>query len=923
MLTPQALLLAGLAATAVQAACLPPYKATYSSLGCYSDNDSRTLTGPEVVLSSTNSAQNCANSCGLGGYKYAATEYGTQCYCGNTISAPGAPAASGSCNMACAGNSTEMCGGTWFMNMYQVTNPSSSSSPANVGLPDCTRDPLCSNPICDTSLSTAQRVAGLISNMTLAEKAANMMNAAPGVSSLGLPAYNWWSEALHGVAGSPGVSFSTPNGSDFSFATSFPEPILMGATFDDALINQIASVVGTEGRAFGNNGHSGFDFWTPNINPFRDPRWGRGLEVPGEDPFHLSRYVYSLVTGLQGGVDPPVKKVIATCKHFAVYDIEENRNGDDLDPTPQDLYEYYLLPFKSCARDAKVGAVMCSYNAEYGIPSCANRFLLQNVLRESWGWSQPYNWITSDCAAVSNIESPHKYVATDADAAAVALNAGTDLACEGTIYNSLVQAVAQNTTNLATVDKSLTRLYTSLVQVGYFNPPADLAAIGWKDVSTPAAQHLAYLAAVEGITLLKNDGALPLAKDTPNVAVIGPWGNATTQMQGNYQGTAPFLVSPLQAFQSGWSGHVTYAQGTAINSASTSGFAAALSAAQAADVIVYCGGIDTSIEAEGMDRTTIAWTGNQLQLIGELAALGKKLIVVQFGGGQLDGSSLLSNKGVNALVWAGYPGQDGGNALRDALDATYPISGRLPVTQYPANYISQVNKWDPNLRPNSTTGSPGRTYMWYPTPVLPFGYGLHYTNFSFSLGCSIPSKVSIASLFQKAAGSTYPGKANFTTVTVNVANKGSLASDYVALLFLSTKNAGPAPYPIKTLAGYARAFSIAADATARVKVTITLASLARADADGNFWIYPGDYTVSLDTYGALNFTFSLTGTVTMLEGVPGIPHNPQPLEYLGCFSGSAPLSGGPTSTMGSNNAPQACADSCAAAGYHFSGVQGS
>jgi len=189
--------------------------------------------------------------------------------------------------------------------------------------------------------------------MTLDEKAANLQNGAAGVARLGLPSYQWWSEALHGVAGSPGVNFESPLGVEWSYATSFPTPILTGAAFNDELTFNIGKIVGTEGRAFANVGKAGLDFWTPNINPFKDPRWGRGLETPGEDPYHLQGYVYNLINGLQGGINPTTKQVIATCKHFAVYDLENGRTANDLNPTPQDLTEYYLPPFKTCARDGE------------------------------------------------------------------------------------------------------------------------------------------------------------------------------------------------------------------------------------------------------------------------------------------------------------------------------------------------------------------------------------------------------------------------------------------------------------------------------------------------------------------------------------------------------------------------------------------
>lgn len=211
-----------------------------------------------------------------------------------------------------------------------------------------------------THVDPLTRATALISLMTIAEKINNTGSTSPGVPRLGLPPYTWWNEALHGVASSPGVNFSA-NG-DYRYATSFPQPILMGAAFDDALIEDVASVVSTEARAFNNDGRAGLDFWTPNINPFKDPRWGRGQETPGEDPYHLSSYVHALITGLQGGEDPEYKKVVATCKHFAGYDME-SWNGNfryqfDAQISSQDLVEYYLPPFQSCARDSNVGAFM-------------------------------------------------------------------------------------------------------------------------------------------------------------------------------------------------------------------------------------------------------------------------------------------------------------------------------------------------------------------------------------------------------------------------------------------------------------------------------------------------------------------------------------------------------------------------------------
>lgn len=715
-------------------------------------------------------------------------------------------------------------------------------------------------------------------------------------------------------------------GKNFSYATSFPMPILMAAAFDDQLIYDVASTVGKEGRAFGNHGHAGFDFWTPNMNPFRDPRWGRGMETPGEDPYHISTYVYNLVIGLQGGLDPKVPQIIATCKHYAVYDVEDGRSSNDLNPTLQDLTDYFLAPFKTCARDAKVGAIMCSYNAEEGIPSCANRYLLQTMLREHWQWNQPYHWVTSDCGAVSDIVYAHHYASSASDAAAVALNAGTDLGCEGSIEKTLVQAVAGNVTTVAALDQSLSRLYMSLLRLGYFDPSNQYASLGWSDVGTPEAQNLAYQSAVEGMTLLKNEGVLPLPSKPSNVAVIGPWANATRQMQGNYYGTAPYLISPLMAMQDTWN-NVQYAHGVGITSQDTSGFAQAMSVASSADYIIYCGGIDTSVESEGHDRKTITWPPTQLELISQLATLNKPLVVVQFGGGQLDDTVLLQNKTIGAVVWAGYPGQSGGLAVRDILDGSKSPAGRLPVTQYPANYVNEVNILNPNLRPNASTGNPGRTFKWFPSPVLPYGYGLHYTNFSMSWASTPRNNQSIAGL----VGSPQPGagaieNAPFATFKIQVKNTGGpaqMASDYSGLLFLSTENAGPGPYPLKSLAGYARAFDIGVGEVKTLAVTVPIGSLARSDLDGNLVIYPGDYTITLDTDSKLTYKFHLYGAATIIEPSPHMPSAPVAILNLGCYEPkpNQQVLSGPSVVLTASNTPQACADQCQKNGYSFSAVE--
>lgn len=712
----------------------------------------------------------------------------------------------------------------------------------------------------------ADRAAAIVKPMTLDEKVANVGSSASGSARLGLPAYQWQNEALHGVAGSTGVQFQSPLGANFSAATSFPMPILLSAAFDDALVQNVATAISTEARAFANYGFAGLDFWTPNINPFRDPRWGRGMETPGEDAFRIQGYVLALISGLQGGINPDFFRIIATCKHFAAYDVENGRTGNNLNPTQQDMADYYLPMFETCVRDAKVGSVMCAYNAVDGIPACASEYLLQDVLRDGFGFTEDFNYVVSDCDAVENVFDPHNYASNLTEAAALSLNAGTDLDC-GSSYNVLNASVEAALTSEAALNQSLVRLYSALIKVGYFDQPSEYKSLSWANVNTTQNQGLAHDAATEGMTLLKNDGTLPLSRTLSNVAVIGPWANVTTQMQGNYAGTAPFLVNPLDVFQQKW-GNVKYAQGTAINSQDTSGFSAALSAASSSDVIVYLGGIDITVENEGFDRGSIVWPGNQLDLISQLANLGKPLVIVQFGGGQIDDSSLLSNSNVRSILWAGYPGQDGGNAVFDVLTGANPPAGRLPITQYPASYINNNNIQDMNLRPSN--GIPGRTYAWYTgTPVLPFGYGLHYTNFSVSFQSINTAGTDVATIVNNAGAVI--DTSVFATLVVSVHNTGgkaNLASDYVGLLFLSSTDAGPSPHPNKQLAAYGRAKSVGVGATQQLTLKVNLGSLARADTNGDRWIYPGDYKLTLDVNGPQTFNFTLSGQATKISTLP-------------------------------------------------------
>ena len=520
---------------------------------------------------------------------------------------------------------------------YGSFNYSSQSQPdltpqtvetLDLSFPDCSNGPLSVYTICNVSANYVDRAASLISLFTLEELINQTGNTAPGVPRLGLPNYQVWSEALHGL---DRANFAETG--DYGWATSFPMPILSMASMNRTLINQIGDLISTQARAFNNAGRYGLDSYAPNINAFRSPLWGRGQETPGEDLYIVSQYAYSYITGMQGGIEPEHLKIVATAKHFAGYDLENyddrSRLGYDAIITQQDLAEFYTPQFLTAARDAKVNSVMCSYNAVNGVPSCANSFFMQTLLRDSWTFDTTDGYVSTDCDAAYNIYDPHMYASNQSSAAADSIRAGADIDCGTTYQYHLNESILSGEITREEIEVGVMRLYSNLVRLGYFDGnSSEYRQLAWNDVVSTDAQNVSYEAAVQGITLLKNDGILPLSSSTQSVALIGPWANATVQMQGNYFGTPPYLLSPLAAAQASRL-IVNYAFGTNISSDSIDTFPAAISAANKSDVIVFMGGIDNTIEAEGQDRMNITWPGNQLDLIAQLSSLGKPVVVVQ------------------------------------------------------------------------------------------------------------------------------------------------------------------------------------------------------------------------------------------------------------------------------------------------------
>ncbi len=406
--------------------------------------------------------------------------------------------------------------------------------------------------------SFEKRAADLISRMTLEEKVLQMQNSAPAIPRLGIPAYDWWNEALHGVARA-------------GRATVFPQAIGLAATWDTDLMRRVADVISTEARAKYNeairtNDHSryhGLTFWSPNINIFRDPRWGRGQETYGEDPYLTSRMAVAFIKGMQGD-DPTYFKVVATAKHYAVHSGPEPlRHEFDVRPSERDLSETYLPAFRASITEGKADSIMCAYNSVDGLPACTNTDLLQKRLREEWGFQ---GYVVSDCAAITDIFQGHKFEDNAAEASATAVKAGTDLAC-GNEYRALVDAVKSGLITEAEIDRSLDRLFTARFRLGMFDPPAGVpfSKIPFSVVDSAEHRKLALEAARKSIVLLRNDnGTLPLRAVVRRIAVIGPAADDPEALLGNYNGFSSKQVSPLEGIERQFGGHaqVRFAQGT-------------------------------------------------------------------------------------------------------------------------------------------------------------------------------------------------------------------------------------------------------------------------------------------------------------------------------------------------------------------------
>jgi beta-glucosidase len=445
--------------------------------------------------------------------------------------------------------------------MFALLLGSSISAWAQPGtLPAVTLSPPPNAPWFDTSLSVEQRADALVSQMTLEEKGKQLVNRADAIPRLGVPAYNWWSEALHGVA-IPGAT------------TVFPEPIGLAASFDPALVHEMATAISTEARVRYNRErreglYAGLDFWSPNINIFRDPRWGRGQETYGEDPFLTAHFGVAFIQGLQGD-DPDHPRTIATPKHFAVHSgPEPTRHVMDVAVSKHDQMDTYTPAFRAAIVDGKAGSLMCAYNRVNGQPACASDFLLTDLLRNAWKFK---GYVTSDCGAIRDIYEGHHFTQSLAEAAAVSLKHGVDTDCadfgEGPVAGAKAysDSVAQGLVPQGVMDASLKRLFTARIRLGMFDPPgaSPYATIPDSEMDSASHRALALRAARESMVLLKNDGLLPLKKPAERILVVGPLADQVPVLLGNYNGQPSHAVTALDGIKAAFPGsEVTYAPGT-------------------------------------------------------------------------------------------------------------------------------------------------------------------------------------------------------------------------------------------------------------------------------------------------------------------------------------------------------------------------
>jgi beta-glucosidase len=684
----------------------------------------------------------------------------------------------------------------------------------------------------DPTRPIAERVADLVDRMTVDELVSQMGTESMPIKRLGIPKYNWWSEAGHGVARA-------------GIATVFPQVIGMAATWNTDLLQRVAGVISDEGRAkhheFVRNDervlYGGLTFFCPNINIFRDPRWGRGQETYGEDPYLTSRMAVNFIQGMQGD-DPNYLKTVATAKHFAVHSgPEKNRYAFNSVISQRDLRMTYLPAFQAAITEAKAGSIMSAYNRVNGEASTASPTLLQKILREEWGFD---GYVVSDCGAVAYIYLYHGLVNSEEEAAALAVTNGVDLEC-GCTYNIpchfmyLKEAALHNLVSIEDLRQSARRLFTARFRLGMFDPPEQVpyAQIPYEIVDSPEHREVALEAARQSLVLLKNKGnLLPLDKTKiRSIAVIGPNADSTQVLEGNYQGTPAEPVSVLAGIRTLVSAEtaVLYAKGCGITDGSPDELAEAVDAARQSQAVVMVMGLSQQLEGEqgqqegnppGItsqgDRMTLNLPPAQEELLAAVFAAGKPMVLVLMGGSAV--AVNWADENLPAILEAWYPGQAGGTAVAEALFGLTNPGGRLPVTFYRSTKdLPAFENYDME----------NRTYRYFSgSPLYPFGYGLSYTTFAYRNLEISPAEI-------KSGESV--------SVQVEVENTGSIAGDEVVQLYLSDVEAS-LPVPLLQLQGFTR-LRLKPGEKQTVQFTITPAQMSFADESGQWVQEAGEFRV--------------------------------------------------------------------------------
>lgn len=678
----------------------------------------------------------------------------------------------------------------------------------------------------DRSLPFEERAKDLVSKMTLDEKASQLTYRSAAVKRLGIPAYNWWNEALHGVARA-------------GTATVFPQAIGLAAMFDCPEMQEIGQVIATEGRAK-YNAYSGEDdrdiykgltFWSPNVNIFRDPRWGRGHETYGEDPYLTSRLGVAFIQGVQGD-DPKYLKAAACAKHLAVHSGPESlRHEFNVEVSPKDLWETYLPAFEACVTEGHVEAVMGAYNRVNGEPCCAHSVLMDEILRGKWGFSGHY---VSDCGALMDFHEHHKITKNIAESAALAMERGCDMNCGG-VYAHVLAAVEQGKLPEEWVDRAVTRLMVTRLKLGMFDNVEEFDSIPYEKNDCQEHREINRKAARKTMTLLKNNGVLPLDRSKlHSIAVIGPNADDRTMLPGNYHGTASEYITPLEGIRRlvGEDVRIHYSEGChkwkdRVESLALAGdrISEAVICAKHSDVAIVVLGLDEKLEGEegdannayaSGDRVSLSLPGQQEELLKAVQATGTPTILVLCAGSAVE--LCWADEHADAILDAWYPGAQGGLALAEVLFGAYNPAGRLPVTFYRSTE---------ELPDFADYAMKGRTYRYMEREALyPFGYGISYTTFAYS-GLELEKT-------ELSAGE--PLK-----LRVTVKNTGTRSGDEVVQCYIRDEEAS-VPVPRWSLCAFARVHLCAGESR-EISLTVRPESMNTVLEDGSRIVESGMFTV--------------------------------------------------------------------------------